>query len=317
MRESSFLEIIQEKTINAIEKVAHDLTQTVEGCYLPYIYFHDLWNLPVKPFHSAVNEFSKNIAFREKEDGEFELKMKIDEDGVGSPELRTTKAFLEKPFREGNPTLIFHHGAGQCGYRKKLSFTFCGGPELADCNLISVEAQAHDSRKSFQERAFDSLMHQQATFAGSVLMEEELVKWCKSHESPAVIVGSSMGGIVAAWHWLIFNTGDLYFPVAAYPNVTEIFLGPRYACAVDRIDERRKMPAYRQAFQAEPRALKDNIHKVFPILGEKDRIVDYNTARNWWNGFNILHFPYGHAVSWAKRKEIADYIAEKMRESGV
>lgn len=269
-----------------------------------YKVYHDdpLHEFPILPFPKFVRSVKTKL---KRNNGTWFLDMKL------GNEKRMTYAFLEKPFDPKQPTIIFHHGAGMINYRNLLWLYFLRGP-LTKYNLISIKAQEHESTMTFAKTGFNTLTHQLATFAGSVLMVEALVKWLRAERSMPVVIGASMGGIVASWHWLLFNTAAFYFPITAYPNVTEIFLGVGYDGATDHRYERQLLSTYANAFLApwkNPKLYKD---KVFPILGKNDTIVPYQHAREFWKGYDVLTFPNGHMTTALHYNKITTHIASKL-----
>jgi len=219
--------------------------------------------------------------------------------------MRDTHIFLLHPFDPTKPSITFHHGAGQINHM--LPATFILGKKIMDsCNVFVIKAQKHTSTYEYLTEAVDSFLHQQQTFAGSVLATEDIVKYHKKYsKKPIIVSGVSMGGIVASLHAWIFGTGDFYVPITAYPNVGEIFLGQSYRFAISQWDKKRTIQSYLDSYRIDkiPRSLSKH---VFPVLGRFDRIVPFDKADKFWKtqGITAKVFPYGHFTSIIARSEI-------------
>ncbi len=289
--------------LNAIERNYWIISRKIVGLTNYKIYHDDpLHEFPAQPFPKFIRSAKTKL---KQQHGTWFLDMKVRD------ETRRTYAFLEKPFDPAKPTIIFHHGAGMINYRNILWLYFFRGV-LTKYNLISIKAQAHESTMTFAKNGFNTLTHQTATFAGSVLMVEALVRWLKTQRSMPIVVGASMGGIVATWHWLLFDTAACYFPITAYPNVTEIFLGDGYNGATDHRRDRQRLSAYTKAFVAQAKNPKSSKGNVFPVLGKNDTIVPYPSAQKFWKGYDVLTFPNGHMTTALHYNKITAYIASKL-----
>ena len=306
---NSFLkERFCEKTINLIEffylKTIRNFTRLT-----PYLIYRNdpIQNFPVENFTALVRNIDYQFKPLEKS---WELIINID------GKKRVARAFIERGFDPKKTTIIFHHGAGMINYKPLMNFYF-NHPEFKKFNLIAIKAPCHESKADYTNGAIDSLYHQQLTIAGSVLITEEIIQWLKKQNSKSILIGFSMGGIVFTWHWLIFDSGDIYFPITAYPNISEIFLGDGYKEVIDKRSERLKISSYFKAFSvSQTRRQIDQRDRIFPVLGEKDLIINYSKALNFWKGKEVLHFPYGHFVSIVKSKQIKKYIGEKLTQRG-
>jgi hypothetical protein len=225
-------------------------------------------------------------------------------------ETRETQVFLLHPFDPKKPSVTFHHGAGQVDHILPAK-TILGKDILNSWNVFVIKAQKHASSYEYLSEAVDSFFHQQQTFAGSVLATEEIVQYHKKHSrKPIIVSGSSMGGIVATLHALLFGTGDAYVPIVAYPNVGEIFLGRAYRSGVAGWEEKRKNRAYLESYEMNISLKRSLRSRVIPVLGRFDRIVTFHKAEAFWKKQRItpIVFPYGHFTSVIKRGEIQKRI---------
>ena len=222
---------------------------------------------------------------------------------------RSTQILLITKFDPGKPSLIYHHGAGSTTPLRDFNIIF-GKPFLDKFNVFVVWAQYHTSKEEYLNQSVDSFLHHQETFAGSVLAYEEIVKFHRGKsEKPIVATGSSMGGIVSSLHAFYFGSADYYFPLVAYPNVGEIFLGQEYKTAVQDWDKKRENNTYLSSFKIDSFD-KSLTQKLFPVLGSYDRVVPYEKASKFWQekGFKVKIFPYGHFTPGVATKDVREYV---------
>ncbi|KKU46353.1 MAG: hypothetical protein UX62_C0014G0005 [Microgenomates group bacterium GW2011_GWA2_46_7] len=229
-------------------------------------------------------------------------------------EKRVTKIYTLKEFDTQKPTLIFHHGASQTNPIGHLKLVF-GKDVYQKYNVYAIHAQNHSTKSDYIHNSVDSFLHHQQTFAGSVLAIEEIYKYHHSRSAmPLIVTGTSMGGIVSSLHAFYFGSADLYFPIVAYPNVGEIFLGKAYKSAVQGWDNKRQNSAYLDSFDI-VKFDHSLLNKVFPILGSHDQVVSYEKAHQFWQekGFHVTVFPYGHFTPGVVPEEIRSMIEEKIK----
>lgn len=220
-------------------------------------------------------------------------------------EERPTAVILLTLFDRKKPSIIFHHGAGSTSPVRDFNLIF-GHECKAKYNVFIVWAQYHASKKEYLQRSVDSFSHHQQTFAGSVLAYEEIVKYHRLRSKlPIVATGSSMGGIVSSLHAFHFGTADYYFPIVAYPNVGEIFLGNAYKTVVDPWQNKQTNQTYFDSFKIES-VNPSLIKKLTPIIGMNDKIVPSDKAVGFWegNGFQVKKYPYGHFTPAIVSREI-------------
>jgi hypothetical protein len=225
--------------------------------------------------------------------------------------IRTAKIFIHNSYDKNKPTIIYHHGAGQFNYanmlRKGLGENFWN-----KYNVFSIKAQHHNDIKDYLSNCMNSFLNWQLTFAGSVQAMEEIVRFHKNrNRNPIISIGTSMGGIVTSLHFLVFNSADIYFPIVAYPNVGEIFLGRAYKYAVNKLNERRKNRSYFDSFSFENNFSEDNKKKIYPILAKHDWYIDFEKAAMFWKGYDVEVYNLGHRSIIVKLDEIHRYIENK------
>lgn len=211
-------------------------------------------------------------------------------------ETRETQVFLTRTFDPTMPSLVFHHPSGETNHAFAYNF-ICGKPISKRFNVFLIKAQKHGSTREFLRECVDSFLHHQLTFAGSALAVDAIVTYHKtSSNKPIIASGASMGGIVATLHAYFFGTADYYLPLAAYPNVGEIFTGDSYRYGMAHWEKKHADKGYRESFALSgpfPPSVKK---RILPILGIKDRIVTFDKASAFWKSHHIrfLSYPYGH-----------------------
>ncbi len=292
--------------LNSIECISGKVRDIILSFVRPKYFYKDPLNYSPLPFKSIVDEMTVDLDFT---NSPWKLTTHYLE------ENRVTLIYSYKSFDENKPTLVFHHGASQTNPLGHLELVF--GRQVYDqYNVFAIHAQNHSTKSDYFHNSVDSFLHHQQTFAGSVYAVEELHKYHIGRSSkPYIVVGTSMGGIVASLHAFYFGSADLYFPVVAYPNVGEIFLSDAYKFAVQDWENKRQNVTYLNSFkidQFDPNLLT----KVFPILGENDHIVSYKKASKFWEekGFKIKTFPYGHFTPGIVPSEIRNLIEEKISQ---
>jgi hypothetical protein len=227
-------------------------------------------------------------------------------------QTRVTKLFLHTPLDTDAPALIFHHGASQTNYMTALNYLYLRNQNVP-LNVFSIKAAHHESKQDFLGNCVDSFLNWQLTLWGSILAVEEYVKLMKNKNCSKVIIGgSSMGGIVATMHMLLFNSADLYLPINAYPNIGKIFLSRAYKYAVDRYQQRAENSDYPEAFALEHLLRDDMKEKAFPILARFDEYIDYAEATRFWRGFEVKTFDVGHMSTMFMAPEIRKYHWQKI-----
>lgn len=230
---------------------------------------------------------------------------------------RTTKIYLHGEFDPARPSLIYHHGAGIFNYQPYLTWFLWGG--LAkQFNVFAIRAQGHDKFKDLEEQLcqFENV---QLMMAGSVRIVEEIINWINSQQTrPVVLTGFSLGGAVTAIHQFMFNSAQLYLPLAAHPNVGRAMFSKAIRDAVDQWPERVKNPTYAQAFDFRKMINKDSYKKIYPIYGQYDNTMDTKEMDKFWQGFKTTSFNTGHlSIMMTKGPTVRKLVRDKVRELGV
>lgn len=290
--------------VNSVESVILILRDLGLALTYPKYFRNDPVNYEALPFESVLRGVKGNLEIHH-DTWTFVSQYK--------DEKRSTSIIRINEYDPKKPSLIYHHGAGSTHPVKDFNLIF-GNKFKVRFNVFVVWAQYHKSKKEYLTKSVDSFLHHQETFAGSVLAYEEIVRYHKSQSNtPVVATGSSMGGIVSSLHAFYFGSADYYFPLVAYPNVGEIFLGDVYKYAVSDHYNKKKNGSYTSSF-----TIKDFDHslttKVFPIIGGKDKVVPSEKALQFWEsrGFTVTQFPYGHFTSAVAKSEIRELILDKV-----
>jgi hypothetical protein len=289
--------------INGIESIVVFLRAQALRLTYPKYFHNDPEGYQALPFSDVLGSMTTKL-----EKGESKWTLTTSYQGDSRP----TTIFLLNGFDAQKPSLIYHHGAGSTKPLRDFNFIF-GQGFPSKFNVFIVHAQYHASKQEYLNNSVDSFLHNQETFAGSVLAYEEIVKYHHSQSKQMITAtGSSMGGIVSSLHAFYFGSADYYFPLVAYPNVGEIFMGDAYKTAVADWESKRQNESYQNSFtikQINPELRS----KVFPILGSADHIVPFERSSKFWqdNGFSIKVFPYGHFTPGIAGREIRSFISEK------
>lgn len=291
--------------INSVESVVVSLRSLALKFTYPKYFHNDPADYQALPFAEVLAQVKSML---EQDESRWTLTTSYKGDS------RPTNIILLNGFDSQKPTLIYHHGAGSTKPLRDFNFIF-GKDFPRQFNVFIIHAQYHTSKKEYLNQSVDSFIHHQETFAGSVLAYEEIVQYHKfKSQLPVIATGSSMGGIVSSLHAFYFGTADYYFPLVAYPNVGEIFMGDAYKTAVANWGGKGRNRSYLDSFKIHQ--INPNLrNKVFPVLGSADRIVSFEKSSKFWqdNGFTIKVFPYGHFTPGVVGPEIRQYISSTIK----
>ncbi|KKQ41326.1 MAG: hypothetical protein US60_C0043G0009 [Microgenomates group bacterium GW2011_GWC1_37_8] len=222
----------------------------------------------------------------------------------------TTKILLHNEYNPGRPTLIFHHGLGILNQIQLKVFT--NDILIKKFNIFSIKAANHASQKEIRSKCLNSFMNLALTITASVLAMDEIINFNKNNSNKkTIVVGVSLGGIVASLHYFYFNSADLYFPIIAYPNLGEIILNINLKDLVANYKIFTKNKSLKKSFTI-PESLKNKPKsKIFPIIAEHDEIMEFNKAKRFWNDYNLTVYETGHYSIFIKIKEIRKLIVDK------
>ena len=220
----------------------------------------------------------------------------------------TTKVHLYNEYDPDKPTLIFHHGLAS---RNQLHLkVFLNDEFLQKFNVFSIRASNHESTSKVLRSCINNFTNLAATTCGSVLAVDEIVDFHKNNSlKPVIMVGFSLGGVVASLHYFFFNAADLYFPLLAYPNFGEILIRKSHKGYIYNYDEIVKNKSFLKCFDI-PKDMKERAekNKIFPILGKEDELINYKDASKFWKGYKVQSFDVGHHTIAFKINHIRKFI---------
>jgi len=224
------------------------------------------------------------------------------------------KIHLHNKFDPEKPSFIYHHGLGEIYFPVQMYFVF--DRTFSDkFNLFSIKAGHHDKFSDVINSYINNITNFEAGIAGSLTAVEEIIALNKKlSQKPSLVCGISLGGIVASLHYYYNNTADLYFPTISHPDLSKILLDPVYESIIPKQKELQKNTSFINCFQIEKQLLNKSKNKIFPILGKLDMTINYRDSQKWWKGYNIMALDTGHTSIFVKKKEIEDYILDKLSQ---
>ena len=225
----------------------------------------------------------------------------------------TTKVYLVNKFDNQKDSLIFHHGLTSTS--KYLHLNIIANSEYYNkFNIFVIKASHHDTKQDILNNCINSFLNFTLTIASSVLATEEIVKFInKNSKRRSILVGFSLGGIVMSLHYFFFGSGNLYFPILAYPDVGEISFSDKNKRIIYDFDRLKENVTFKNCYKI-PNSLKErrDKKKIFPILGEYDDLIDFTKAKKFWAGYKVKIIDTAHYSMIAKRREIREYILSKI-----
>lgn len=289
---------------NIVERLYHSLRNVLLFLTPLKYYRHDPPGHKPLPFSSVIS--SVHPALQKNSDTHWTLSCEY------AKEIRETHVHLLHPYDEAKPSLVFHHPSGETNHT--LAYSIILGSVISKhYNIFLIKAQKHSTTTEFLNACVDSFLHHQLTFAGSVLAVETIIKEHRSYShKPIIVVGASMGGVVASLHAYFYGTADYYVPLVAYLNVGEIFLGNAYKYAVSDLDTKRKIKEYKTSFELTKPFPLTIAKRITPILGQFDTVVSFTKAVSYWKRLYVhcRVYPYGHFTPGIMRKDIQKFILE-------
>ena len=224
------------------------------------------------------------------------------------------KADIEKEFNPNLPTIISHHGLGNINHWR-ITRILINKEMLTRYNVISIKASFHGNTSEFSDNCVNKFYNIALTVAGSIIMENELVNFCKTHSKEKVLAtGFSMGGIVASWHYYLYNTADAYMPVVSYPNFGEIIFCDEHKNFFKNLTDIPNKDEYINCFSVSKELMDQREKdKITVILGEDDELVPYKYSSEFWRDYNVKTFNTGHVTTIVvKINEIRKILEELM-----
>jgi hypothetical protein len=102
----------------------------------------------------------------------------------------------------------------------------------------------------------------------------------------SLLAGSSLGGVVALLHHLVYGTADSYVPLLAGPDIAHILLATQFRALVtpsvlEQPAPLRALLDFRQAFQ------RSDTSRVFPLLAQYDLNMLYTHHQACYAAHNM------------------------------
>jgi hypothetical protein len=176
-----------------------------------------------------------------------------------------------------------------------------------------IKASHHDKITQVINKYVNNFDNFAVGTAVSIIAIKEIINFHNSlSKKPIIVTGFSLGGIVTSLHYFYFNTAHYYFPIIAYPDLSNIILDKNNKEFIYNYDLLEKNKSIRESFKI-PSQLKDKPKdKIFPILAEADELVRFKKARKFWKDYEVKTLNIGHFSIFMKRKEIREYILSKI-----
>lgn len=225
------------------------------------------------------------------------------------------KIHFVNTYNRDKPTIVFHHGFLGTKHLTHLPIiTTLDTFKLF--NVISIALNAHQSLTDIRDKGMNNFLNAVLSVAGSVLAYEESLKFHRlNSDKKSIATGVSLGGIVTSWHYFLFNTADIYIPIAAFPDVGELLLQSQLKGLVYNFEQLEHNKSYLDCFNV-PNEIKDKKkEKIFPILATKDDTVSYDVAKEFWKGYNTYELESGHFSLITYRHEINKFMMQRYEET--
>lgn len=224
----------------------------------------------------------------------------------------TVKIYLHNKFDNLKPSLIYHHGLGEIYDPLELNIIF-DKSFLSRFNVFTIKISHHESATEVINSFLNSLTNIASAMAASFNALDKIIELHKSLTStPVVASGVSMGGMISSLHYFFKCSADYYFPLAANPDFSKVFLDPRFKNVIPKQNLYRKNPSFVNCFKIPAKFLERPKNKIFPILGTYDLTVKYEDSLDWWKGYNTLSLETGHSSIFIKKEQIQKYILSKL-----
>ncbi len=241
-----------------------------------------------------VTEIIKNLSYNFSQTDSKNFLLRFEYNNIKGE----VKAELGSVFNPKLPTIINHHGLGNINH-KRVTQVLVSREMAAKYNIITIKACFHQSVNEFVDKCVNKFSNIALTTAASIVMENELVNFCKIHSDKKILAtGFSMGGIVASWHYFLYNTADAYLPVVSYPNFGEIIFCEEHKNFFKHITDIPNKDAYINCFLVS-KDIQDarDKSKITVILGEDDELVPYKYSSEFWRDYNVKTFNTGHVTT--------------------
>jgi hypothetical protein len=218
---------------------------------------------------------------------------------------------VEQWITNESPVIIYHHGAAEGSYDFSFKRILGKNKNEIKANLIAVQAPFNQNNKTFLE-SISYLSNYTFMLAGSVVIIDKLIDQLRKLGSEKIIVtGVSLGGFVTNLHFTYRNSADEYRPLFAGGKLADAFINSAYS-KVTSLNGKNNPKKLEEALNFDKDLIKRDQSKLYPLLGEQDQIVKYDTQRNSYNSVNLKTVPYGHATGSTKFKLLREFILEAL-----
>ena len=218
---------------------------------------------------------------------------------------------IEQWIADESPVIIYHHGAAEGSYDFSFKKILAKNKNEIKANLIAIQAPFNQNNKTFLE-SIAYLSNYTFMLAGSVVIIDKLVDQLRKLGSEKIIVtGVSLGGFVTNLHFTYRNSADEYRPLFAGGKLADAFIDSAYS-KVTSINGKNNPKKLRETLNFDADLINKDQSKLYPLLGEHDQIVKYETQRNSYNSSNLKTIPYGHATGSTKFKLLREFILDAL-----
>jgi len=218
---------------------------------------------------------------------------------------------------EPGPVLLWHHASGEIPYTtpgpwgriNMFNRLFPGSRSpVPGYAAAYVQAPFHETQREFRLKAYSSASSTLKMTAASILMIEKSVSYLKAKGyGPVVVAGYSLGGVAAAWHMILFDTADVYIPIAASADFHSMLFSGFLPVGGDA-GRKMNLACYKGAFDPSSGLKKDMAVKCFPLLGEQDELVPRERSRRVWDGFDVEWVHEGHFTLYMRHDTVWKHI---------
>lgn len=258
----------------------------------------------ISPFNHILNNIEIQTVFTPNNPWELQYKFKKSEGII--------KIYLHNKFDRQKPSFVYHHGLGEIYDPLELNIIF-DKSFLRKFNVFTIKTSHHETASEVIDSFLNSLTNTASGMAASYLAVDKIIELHRSLAvTPVIVCGVSMGGMVSSLHYFLKNSADYYFPLAAHPDFSKVFLDPRYKNVIPKQDLFRKNPSFVNCFKIPSKFLERPKSKIFPILGTYDLTVKYEDALDWWKDYSVLSLETGHSSIFIKKSQIQKYILSKL-----
>ncbi len=206
------------------------------------------------------------------------------------------------------PVVLYHHGIAEMPPLKSFYSLFPPWRSVA-AHLVAVRAPFHRSWWELKG-SMRTLDHFLAMCAVSVVVMETLRQVFKQRGSPSsLVVGLSLGGVLAMLHHLTYGTAQRYVPLLAGPDVAHVLLTTPYrhllhpqALAQQELLQARLN--FTSALQASEPA------RLFPLLAQYDVDMVYTHQQACYAacGIPVVSIATGHITGNASVARLRAHI---------